>query len=58
MYELFGRYGAIRQIRLGNGQKTRGTAYVVYEDTLDVSPAAQSLLLISGVSSLRCVSVH
>lgn len=36
VYELFGRYGGIRQIRLGNGQKTRGTAYVVYEDIFDV----------------------
>jgi pre-mRNA branch site protein p14 len=36
MYELFGRYGQIRQIRLGNEAKTRGTAFVVYEDVMDV----------------------
>lgn len=31
MYDLFGKYGAIRQVRLGNdtGLKTKGTAYVV-----------------------------
>ena len=31
MYDLFGKYGAIRQVRLGNDTalKTKGTAYVV-----------------------------
>lgn len=37
MYDLFGKYGAIRQIRLGNEAKTRGTAYVIYEDIADAS---------------------
>ena len=32
MYEIFGKYGAIRQIRIGVEKKTRGTAFVVYED--------------------------
>lgn len=27
----------MRQIRLGNGPKTRGTAFVVYEEVADVS---------------------
>ena len=31
MYDTFGKFGAIRQIRLGNAQDTRGTAFVVYE---------------------------
>lgn len=33
LYDLFGKYGAIRQIRLGDDQakKTKGTAFVVYE---------------------------
>lgn len=26
-YDIFGKYGAIRQIRLGSGKDTRGTAY-------------------------------
>jgi pre-mRNA branch site protein p14 len=29
MYDLFGKYGAIRQIRLGNQNDTKGTAFVV-----------------------------
>lgn len=37
LYDLFGRYGSIRQIRIGNEQKTRGTAFVVYDDVMDVS---------------------
>ena len=36
LYDLFGRYGSIRQIRIGNEQKTRGTAFVVYDDVMDV----------------------
>jgi RNA recognition motif-containing protein len=28
MYDLFGKYGGIRQIRLGNENTTKGTAYV------------------------------
>ncbi|XP_045640895.1 splicing factor 3B subunit 6-like [Ursus americanus] len=32
MYDIFGKYGPIRQIRVGNTPKTRGTAYVVFED--------------------------
>ena len=31
MYDIFGKYGAIFQIRLGDRKDTRGTAFVVYE---------------------------
>eukprot|EP00882_Tetradesmus_deserticola_P011486 GHRQ01012152.1.p1 GENE.GHRQ01012152.1~~GHRQ01012152.1.p1 ORF type:complete len:132 (+),score=59.23 GHRQ01012152.1:496-891(+) len=43
MYELFGKYGAIRQIRIGNTKETRGTAYVAYEDIYDAKQAADHL---------------
>lgn len=36
LYDLFGRYGSIRQVRLGNETKTKGTAFVVFEDVMDV----------------------
>ena len=36
LYDLFGRYGSIRQIRIGNEQKTKGTAFVVFDDVMDV----------------------
>ena len=40
---FFGKYGAIRQIRQGNIQETRGTAYVVYEDIFDAKNACEHL---------------
>ncbi|KAJ2836297.1 Splicing factor 3B subunit 6 [Coemansia erecta] len=43
MYDLFGKYGAIRQIRIGTEQKTRGSAYVVYEDIYDAKEACDHL---------------
>ncbi|CAI9719547.1 Splicing factor 3B subunit 6 [Octopus vulgaris] len=43
MYDIFGKYGAIRQIRLGNTAETRGTAYVVYEDIFDAKNACDHL---------------
>jgi pre-mRNA branch site protein p14 len=43
MYDLFGRFGPIRQIRLGNKNATRGTAYVVYESPADAKIAVDKL---------------
>ena len=43
MYDIFGKYGAIRQIRLGDKQDTRGTAFVVYEDIYDAKSAVDHL---------------
>lgn len=43
MYDIFGKYGAIRQIRLGNANDTRGTAFVVYEDIYDAKTALEHL---------------
>merc|ERR1711871_1282103 len=43
MYDIFGKYGAIRQIRIGDAQDTRGTAYVVYEDIFDAKNACEHL---------------
>jgi pre-mRNA branch site protein p14 len=43
MYDIFGKYGAIRQIRLGSANDTRGTAFVVYEDIFDAKSALDHL---------------
>merc|ERR1712023_14925 len=43
LLEIFGRYGMIRQIRLGNSNITRGTAYIVYEDIFDAINACEYL---------------
>jgi len=43
LYEIFGKYGAIRQVRVGCTPETRGTAYVVYEDIFDAKNACEHL---------------
>jgi pre-mRNA branch site protein p14 len=43
MYDIFGKYGAIRQIRLGNEKATKGTAFVVFEDVYDAKNAVDHL---------------
>ncbi len=43
LYEVFGRYGAIAQIRIGNESKTKGTGYVIYHDIYDAKAAVDSL---------------
>lgn len=43
MYDIFGKYGSIRQIRLGCNKETRGTAYVVYDDIYDAKNACDHL---------------
>ena len=43
MYDIFGKYGALRQIRLGTAVDTRGTAFVVYEDIFDAKNAVDHL---------------
>lgn len=44
LYDLFGRYGSIRQVRIGNESKTKGTAFVVFDDVMDVRSVASSFL--------------
>lgn len=43
MYDIFGKYGAIRQIRMGTNAETKGTAYIVYEDIFDAKNACDHL---------------
>lgn len=43
VFDLFGKYGPIRQIRVGNRADTRGRAYVVYEDIHDAKNAVEHL---------------
>jgi len=43
LYDLFGRYGAIRQIRVGNKPETKGRAFVVYEDIHEAKQAVEHL---------------
>lgn len=44
LYDIFGKYGAVYQIRLGDKSKdTRGTAFVIYEDIYDAKAAVDHL---------------
>jgi pre-mRNA branch site protein p14 len=43
LFDLFGKFGPIRQIRAGTSSTTKGTAYVVYEDVLDAKQACDKL---------------
>jgi pre-mRNA branch site protein p14 len=43
MYDIFGKYGAIRQIRVGNTPETRRTAFVLCEDIFDAKNACEHL---------------
>lgn len=45
LYDLFGKYGPIRQVRLGTSTdlKTKGTAYVVFESPDDAKEAIGAL---------------
>ncbi|XP_037658535.1 splicing factor 3B subunit 6-like [Choloepus didactylus] len=55
MYDIFGKYGLICQIRVGNTPETRGTANVVYEDIFDAKNTCDHS---SGFSvSNRCLVV-
>ncbi|TKA30411.1 hypothetical protein B0A50_02638 [Salinomyces thailandicus] len=43
LFDLFGRFGAIRQIRQGIANNTKGTAFVVFEDVVDAKSACDKL---------------
>ncbi|CDJ44088.1 RNA binding protein, putative [Eimeria tenella] len=43
LYDVFGKYGSIRQIRRGTSPATRGTAFVVYDDIYDAKAAVDQL---------------
>lgn len=43
LFDLFGKFGAIRQIRAGTSSTTKGTAFVVYDDVVDAKQACDKL---------------
>lgn len=43
LFDLFGKFGPIRQIRQGVANNTKGTAFVVYEDVMDAKHACEKL---------------
>ncbi|KAF8819467.1 putative pre-mRna branch site protein p14 [Cardiosporidium cionae] len=43
LYDIFGKYGSLRQIRRGTSIDTRGTAFVVFDDIYDAKNALDHL---------------
>jgi len=43
LFEIFGRFGAIQQVRLGNSKETAGSAFVVFEDIFDAKRAMDDM---------------
>ncbi|CAG8089796.1 unnamed protein product [Penicillium salamii] len=43
LFDLFGKFGGIRQIRQGIANNSKGTAFVVYEDVHDAKQACDKL---------------
>ena len=43
IYTIFGKYGALRQVRVGDTPETKGTAFIIYEDILDARQACEHL---------------
>jgi pre-mRNA branch site protein p14 len=43
LFDLFGKFGPIRQVRQGIANNTKGTAFVVYEDVTDAKQACDKL---------------
>ncbi|KAF4663385.1 hypothetical protein FOL47_005774 [Perkinsus chesapeaki] len=43
LYDVFGKFGSIRQIRKGNAPGTKGTAFVIYDDIYDAKNAVDHL---------------
>lgn len=43
LYDLFGKYGGVAQIRVGDQPTTKGTGYVIYHDIYDAKAAVDAL---------------
>lgn len=58
MYEVFGKFGGIAQIRVGDQPKTKGTGYVVYHDLYDAKAAVDALNGFKVAGRFLVVSFH
>ena len=58
IYEVFGRFGALRQIRVGTEKETKGTAYVIYEDIFDAKAAVENLSGFNVMGRYLVVGYH
>ncbi|KAH0482824.1 MAG: hypothetical protein KVP17_002001 [Porospora cf. gigantea B] len=43
LYDIFGKFGTVQQIRKGAAADTKGTAFVVFDDAFDAKSAVDNL---------------
>lgn len=58
LYEVFGKFGGVAQIRTGNEASTKGTGYIVYHDIYDAKAAVDSLNGFKVSGRFLVVSYH
>lgn len=62
LYKVFGQYGAIRQVRIGDTPQTKGSAFIVFEEAQDARVAQAKLngydLKYENTSRYLVVSFH
>ena len=59
LYQLFDKFGAIREIREGTDVSTKGQVFVVYEDIYDAKKAFDSLQgLVVGKGKCLSIAYH
>mmetsp|Transcript_9192 Transcript_9192/g.13606 ORF Transcript_9192/g.13606 Transcript_9192/m.13606 type:complete len:123 (-) Transcript_9192:9-377(-) len=56
LYELFGRYGPLTEVRIGNTPSTKGQAFIVFDDIWDAKTAKEALSSYSVAG--RYIHVH
>lgn len=59
LYDIFTKFGPVRQIRRGKTSENKGTAFVVYEDIFDAKNAVDRLSGVNvGGRYLICLYYH
>jgi pre-mRNA branch site protein p14 len=59
LYDIFSKFGPVRQIRRGCKSDNKGTAFVVYEDIFDAKKAVERLSSVNvGGRYLICLYYH
>jgi pre-mRNA branch site protein p14 len=43
LYNIFGEFGTLRQVRIGTSPETKGTAFVVFDDIYNAKTACEQL---------------
>ena len=58
LYDTFGKFGKVLQIRLGDAPETKGTCYVVYDDIYDSKAAVDGLSGFNVLGRYLVLSYH